>query len=459
MLFRSAAIRSGFAKPALVGCVIVLCAGVLQAQVRVARVNPGEPAFAFDSPVPAKGPADPAQFDRWRSSIRSALLVPDPLPPLKAHVFGEIHPADGVSLFHVTYGTKAGMRIPANVYVPSRSHGRVPGIIIVCGHGGDKTTWYSVYSGLLYSQAGAVVLTYDPLGEDERNSDHRSDARAHDAVIPGARAPLETGSLMLTDILQGVSYLRSRTDVDPEKITLLAYSMGTIQGALAAAIDPRIKIVVLSAGGNLDGKGGVWDTENKPMCQASLYRALDNLPDKAAIVYALHQRVGPTLILNGRLDPLVARPHHFDAFFSNLADRVAALAGPQAPRLEYRFFPDAGHRPSWLTLGATEWLNSHLHFKNWSGKDLSSLGTTHISEWAARTGVHINTGYADEVREGGIEAVGQGLPGISRADLQAVPEAIWSRDKDRYIWQAWQNRVLTLEGLPLSLAVKPPPPR
>jgi dienelactone hydrolase len=351
------------------------------------------------------------------------------------------------------------MRIPAIVYAPEHHQGKLPAIVVVPGHGGDKTTWYSIYTGLLYAKAGAVVLTYDPIGEDERNADRRSDARAHDTVIAGRNSPVRTGGLMLTDILQAVSYLSRIPYVDPTRIAVAGYSMGSLQSALAAAIDPRIRVLILSGGGNLDGNGGSWDTENKPMCQASLYIALSFLSDKGAILYALHQRVGPTLILNGRLDALVGRPHHFENFFADLSDRVAGLAGPAAPCLEFRFLPNVGHRPSWVTLDAAEWLNAQLHFSNWAGVSLSSLGETHIAEWAAATGVHINTGYTDEVREGGIRALGTGLPGIPRDQLQVVPESDWHRHKDLYIWQSWQKHLLEAADLPLSLAATPPPPR
>ena len=92
----------------------------------------------------------------------------------------------GVVAHRVTYGTQYGMRIPAIVYAPAHAKGKLPAVIVVAGHGGDKTTWYEVYAGLLYASAGAVVVTYDPIGEEERNANHLSDARAHDTSLPGS---------------------------------------------------------------------------------------------------------------------------------------------------------------------------------------------------------------------------------------------------------------------------------
>jgi len=419
----------------------------------VQRPNPAQPEYPFDTPAPVTRPATAKQFARWRNEIRKALTIPSPLPPLAPHDFGTSSPMVGVTIHRVTYGTEFGMRIPAIIYLPEHPAKRVPGIVVAVGHGGDKTSWYSVYTGLLYAKAGAVVVTFDPLGEDERNTAHRSDARAHDTVIAGSTSALRTGGLMVTDILQSISYLRSLPIVDPQRIALFGYSMGSFQAALAASVDPRIKVLVLSGGGNLDGNGGRWDSENKPMCQSGLYRALSFLPDKGAIVLAEHARIGPTLLLNGRLDMLVGRRHQFDDYFADQTTRVSALTGPIATPVEWHFFDNAGHRPSWMTPMAAQWIHAHLHLPFWSSTSVASLGQTHIAEWAATTESTINTGYADEQREGGILAVGSGFPGISRDQLQAVPLEEWKKNVGLYVWEGWQKRLLQAEGLPASASV------
>ena len=354
----------------------------------------------------------------------------------------------GVIAHRITFSTQYGMRIPAIVYSPAHAKGKLPAVVVVAGHGGDKTTWYEVYAGLLYASAGAVVITYDPIGEEERNADHLSDARAHDTRLPGQDSPARMGGLMIGDVMQAVSYAASRADVDPKRIAVLGYSMGSFHAALAAGLDPRIRALVLSGGGDLDGNGGSWDSSTKIMCQGGPYRALNFLPDKGAILYALHQRSGETLGLNGSEDALVATPHHFESFFADLNTRVAALAGPGTPPIEYRFYKGIGHRPSWVNLDAATWLNDRLKFPLWRNVTLASLGETHISEWAATTGAHINATYDAEVREGGVRAVGNGFPAPSREQLQAVPEAEWQAHRDAYIWQSWARQTLLTEGLP-----------
>jgi dienelactone hydrolase len=425
---------------------------------QMVRPDPTDAAHPFDTPAAVTTSASTAQLNSWREQARRALFLSDVPPAIAPRDFGSFTPMPGVVAHRVTFGTQFGMRVPAIVYAPAHSKGKLPAIVIVAGHGGDKTTWYEVYAGLLYASAGAVVVTYDPIGEDERNADRLSDARAHDTVLQGVESPARMGGLMVGDVMQAVSYAAGRADVDAKRIAVLGYSMGSFHAALAAGLDPRIRAVVLSGGGDLDGNGGAWDSSTKIMCQGGPYRALSFLPDKAAVLYSLHQRDGETLVLNGLEDGLVATPHHFESFFADLNTRVAALAGPGTPRIEYRFYPGVGHRPSWVNIDAATWLNARLNFPLWKNVDLKMLGETHISEWAASTGAHINAGYEAEVREGGIRAVGHGFPAPSRQQLQAVPEAEWQGDRDAYIWQGWARQTLLAQGLPADVP-QPTAPR
>jgi dienelactone hydrolase len=422
------------------------------------RPDPTDASHPFDTPAAVATPATDARFARWREQASAALFLPKTLPAVAARDFGSFVPMPGVVAHRVTYGTQFGMRVTAIAYQPDHVSGKVPAVVVVAGHGGSKSTWYEIYAGLLYANAGAVVITYDPIGEEERNSQHLVDARAHDTVLPGPQSPARLGGLMVGDVMAAVSYATSLPQVDPKRIAVLGYSMGSFHAALAAGLDPRIGALVLSGGGDLDGNGGSWDSSIKIMCQGGPYQALSFLPDKGAILYALHQRAGETLVLNGAEDNLVAAPHHGESFFADLNTRVAALAGPGVPKIEYRFYHGVGHRPSWVNRDAATWLNAQLHFPRWQNVSLDSLGETHISEWAAATGAHINQGYDSEKSEGGVRAVGRGFPAPTRAQLQVVPDAEWQAHEDEYTWQGWAKKTLLAEGLS-PVVPEPAPPR
>ena len=425
---------------------------------KMTRPDPTDLSHPFNTPAPVKTPADDAQFARWREQALAALFIPKTMPAVAAKDFGSFEAMPGVVAHRVTYGTLYGMRVPAIVYWPEHVSGKVPAVVVVAGHGGSKSTWYEVYAGLLYASAGAVVVTYDPVGEEERNAQHLTDARAHDTVLPGAESPARLGGLMIGDVMSAVSYATSLPEVDPKRVAVLGYSMGSFHASVAAGLDPRIRALVVSGGGDLDGNGGSWDSSSKIMCQGGPYQALSFLPDKGAILYAMHQRAGETLALNGDEDNLVAVPHHKESFFADLNVRVAALVGAKVPPIEYRFYPGVGHRPSWVNRDAAIWLNARLHFPAWQNVAVESLGETHISEWAAATGAHINQGYETEKTEGGVRAVGKGFPAPTRAQLQAVPEAEWQAHQELYTWQGWAKQTLAVQGLPVVVP-EPATPR
>lgn len=376
----------------------------------------------------------------WRKQIKQALYIPDPLPVLAAESYGTFSPAEGVIAERVSYATCYGMRVPAIVYRPAAAKNHFPGIVIVNGHLGDKTSWYAFRSGILYARAGAVVLTYDPVGEDERNSTRQSETAAHDTVVDGAQMPARMGGQMITDILQAVSYLSARADVDPHRIAVAAYSMGSFHAIIAGAIDPRIHALVLSGGGNLEGSEDYWARSPKIMCQAGPSKALDFLPERGAVLYALNQRRGPTLVVNGTADPLIVSSHSDQAFFTRLRERTIELAGTKVNVFETYWFPGAGHRPNFVTRPVALWLNDQLHFPHWTRDSISKFSEVRVSDWAAATGAHVGERFQTGLSEFGMFALDASIPNVPREQLQAVPDVIWQEHKDDFIWESWVTR-------------------
>ena len=128
-----------------------------------------------------------AREEEWRREIRHQLYVPEVLPPLEARTWSTFSPVAGVVAERVTYRTADGMVVPAVVYRPDPKtvpwQGKLPGIVVVNGHGGDKFSWYAFYSGMMFASAGAMVVTYDPIGEGERNVDKKSRTGSHDKIV------------------------------------------------------------------------------------------------------------------------------------------------------------------------------------------------------------------------------------------------------------------------------------
>ena len=110
---------------------------------------------------------------------------------------------------------------------------------------------------------------------------------------------------MMTEVMQAVSYLTSRPEVDGGRIAAMGYSMGSFVLSLACAVETRLHACVLVGGGNLDGPDGIWE-HGKPMCQGIPYQSISFLGDRPAVIYALHASRGPTLIYNGLQDTTVS---------------------------------------------------------------------------------------------------------------------------------------------------------
>ncbi len=376
--------------------------------------------------------ADPHEATRAR--IKSTLHVPNPLPPLEIEQYGQFEPAPGVVAERVSYATDYGLRVPAIVYRPRQAPaGKMPAIVVVNGHGGDKYSWYAFYAGILYAQAGAAVLTYDPIGEGERNLQRKDGTRQHDRNVDPPDMARRMSGLMLTDLMQATSYLAQRSDVVPKRLAAVGYSMGSFVLGIGCAIETRLNSCVLAGGGNLDGPGGYWDSSNKPMCQAIPYKSLMFLGDRGAVLYDLHAARGSTLVINGTADDVVSMPETGAAFFDNLRRRTILLHGGDKNVFDVMWEPGGGHRPYFLTRPAALWLGERLHFAH----PMDQLSETHISEWAAKNNVFVDKLYATELREGGTKAMGTGIPAVPHDEMNALPREKWEQDKEKYIYETW----------------------
>jgi dienelactone hydrolase len=374
--------------------------------------------------IPAFGQSAPAR-------IRQTLFVPNPLPALATVVHNRFEPEPGIVAERVSYSTQLGFRVPAIVYRSSRVNRRAPGLIVVNGHGGDKFSWYAFYTGVLYARAGAVVLTYDPAGEGERNRERKSGTRSHDAIEHPAEMGRRMGGLMMTDLMQAVSYLSSRPEVDPSRIGAMGYSMGSFVLALGKAADPRLKAAVLAGGGNLDGADGYWD-RSKPMCQAIPYRSLSFLGDRPAAIFGLHAQHGPTLIINGTEDSVVNMPQTPEPFFVALRKRIS-----RPGVLDTIWSERTSHRPYFVTRPAALWFEKHLDFPNWTAEQIGKMPETHIGEWARERRVEMDPGYATEHREAGTRALGANVPGMTRVQLSVFSDREWASTKQRLVHESW----------------------
>ena len=381
-------------------------------------------------------------WNELRAQVEATLHVSRALPGLDDKNYGKFSPAPGVDADRVSYATAYGLRVPAIVYRPAGATiEQHPALVIVNGHGGDKSSWYAYWAGILYARAGAVVLTYDPIGEYERNTERRSATRAHDAVIePKEELGRRLAGLMLTDVMQAVAYLSQRKDVDPKRIAVLGFSMGSFVSSLACAVDTNIHACVLVGGGNLDGPGGRWDTKSAEMCERIAYQSLKSLGDRGAVLFALNAKRGPTLIYNGTADDTVDIVHEGPDFFADLHKRTIAELGTSKDVFDFAFSQGTGHAPYFLTKPVALWLEEKEKFPDWTKKQIEAMPEVRLSDWASTNHLPLAQSPSFLKNEGAVKALDGKIPAVARDSLHAIPDAVWDAERENYVYETWVTR-------------------
>jgi dienelactone hydrolase len=204
--------------------------------------------------------ADRAGWEKYRDARIDALndslgTFPESPRDLKVRVRKTLK-GDGYCIDNLTFESRPGLLVTANLYRPAKPGKAMPGILIVHSHHAPKTQVELQDMGTLWARAGCLVLVMDMPGHGERR-DHpfRTVADYPKPFRPGRQdyyfryklaIQLQTigDSLMgwmVWDLQRGVDLLLSRPGVDEGKIVILgAVAGGGDPAAVTAALDQRI---------------------------------------------------------------------------------------------------------------------------------------------------------------------------------------------------------------------------
>ena len=188
--------------------------------------------------------ADWEQFrdTRIQALRRSAGIFPPERPALDSRVTAR-HEGDRYRLKNVIFQSRKGSWMTANLYLPQRVTGKIPGMIIVHSQHYPKTQGELHDMGELWARSGAAVLVIERPGYGERVETTPWYRQAY-----GSRH-LFTKQLFVAgesysgwaawDIIRSVDYLFERPEVDAGKILVLGSVAGGGEPAgVAAALDP-----------------------------------------------------------------------------------------------------------------------------------------------------------------------------------------------------------------------------
>ena len=198
--------------------------------------------------------------------------------------------------------------VPALLQLPARRP--APAAVLLHGYSSRKEQMADAIGRTLLRHGIASLALDLPLhGEREGELDERT-FRQPLALVRQWR-------LALAESAAAVAFLAAHDAVDAGRLAMIGYSLGSFIGVLPAAADPRVRAVVVAAGGDLPA--------HTPF--ATLARAV---ADPLRAVRRLRGR--PLLVVHGRRDRTV-RPDQ--------AERLYAAASEPKTILWY----DAGH---WL---------------------------------------------------------------------------------------------------------------
>lgn len=220
---------------------------------------------------------------------------------------------------------EGGDPVPAILLVPD-AEAPAPGALLLHGYSSRKEHMADNVGRALLEEGIASLAVDLPLHGDRGDPLQAQSARNPLAVVRLWRAATREAGL-------AVRYLGARKEVDAARVGVAGYSLGSFLAVALAADDPRVKAVVVAAGGDLPA--------GTPL--AAVARTV---VDPLRAVRRLAPR--PLLMVHGRDDRTV-RPDQ--------AERLYAAAGE--PR-EIRWYPAGHYLPPAAIQYAAGWLRERL---------------------------------------------------------------------------------------------------
>jgi dienelactone hydrolase len=139
-------------------------------------------------------------------------------------------------------------RVPVVVVRPAKVEKKMPAVIVLHGTGGNAKSQVAFMTELV--KRGIIGVAIDARYHGARAGGAKG-AEAYNAAITRAWKTKEGEKQehpfyydTCWDLWRTVDYLRTREDIDGERIGMIGFSMGGIQTWLAASVDERVKVAV-----------------------------------------------------------------------------------------------------------------------------------------------------------------------------------------------------------------------
>ena len=312
-------------------------------------------------------------FDAWQATFRERLIdllrlrAINPDPP-QVEVM-ETRPFDGYSRYLLHLLADDGVVVPVFMLVPDGLDEPVPAVLAIHGHGPGKCipvdqppAGYDRQGMIVEGQrdyavqavrAGMIAVAPDLRGMGELVLDDEVSGREGRSCVQMTMRAIQCGQTLLgmrvADLMQIVTWLRQRPDVDADRIAATGNSGGGTCTLFLAAVDTRVAAAV-------------------PSCYFCMFAdsilAIHHCPDNYVPDLQLHGEMydvagliapRPLLIVAGKDDPIFPIREVRKAFRDLKAIYEAAGAGDRCHLVVggegHRFYADAGWRKMLKELG------------------------------------------------------------------------------------------------------------
>ena len=253
--------------------------GFRAAQRRAPDAGPDASAMriAISSEVPKYVPTTAAEFEVLRSYYRYDKA------PLAPEIIERIQAPDWVRET-ISFAGAAGERTIAYLYLPIHAARPVQVIHYVPGTG-VELGMMGLSNNMEAVVGGSVLGGRAMFGVALRGYQERRSAAAGQEPPPTTAEFRDKIVNWVTDLRRGLDYLETRTDVDRDRIALVAQSSGARTGIPLAAVESRYQSVFFHGAGVSPGQAS-WVKGTNP------------------IEFAPHIK-GPTMMLQGRHDEAI----------------------------------------------------------------------------------------------------------------------------------------------------------
>lgn len=200
-----------------------------------------------------------ADAEKYVESVRERIRKSfGPFPektPLNAKIAGVLK-RDGYRVEKVIFESRPGFLVTANLYIPEKSKGKMPGVVGTCGHsanGKAAEAYQSFAQGL--ARQGYVVLIYDPLGQGERLQ--YPDEKLKSKIGVGVNEHLLAGNQQFLvgefigtwrawDGIRALDYLLTREEVDTKHLGITGNSGGGTMTTWLCGVEQRFTMAAPS---------------------------------------------------------------------------------------------------------------------------------------------------------------------------------------------------------------------